>query len=151
MIRKSILAILGAVLGVGLLSIAPGARADATNQATRLVLNQAVRIPGNTILPAGTYWLIVDNGPSDTSDLVRIYSADKSILYAALETIPVQRAEISRHTELVLAQQPQGKPLALLRWFYPDRLVGHEFVYSPSREANLMANERIDVFAKVVS
>lgn len=151
MMHKVTLAMLGAVLGIGLLSIAPGARADARNQASRLDLSQPVQIPGGTVLPAGTYWFIGVDEPGLTSHLVRIFNADRTVLYATLDTVPTQRSEITDHTELVFAEQPQGRPMALLSWFYPDRQIGHEFVYSPSREAKLSASERIDVFAQTVA
>jgi hypothetical protein len=151
MMHKAALAVLGIVLGIGLFLIAPAARADETNQASRLDLSQPVQIPGGTVLPAGTYWFMVVDEPGVTSNMVRICNADRTIVYATLATVPAERSDITDRTELILAEQPQGKPMALLTWFYPNRALGHEFVYSPSREAELLASERIDVMAQRAS
>jgi hypothetical protein len=36
----------------------------------------------------------------------------------------------------------------LMSWFYPGRLLGHEFVYSPQKESLLSQGSQITVFAQ---
>ncbi len=54
--RRALGTIFGVVLAAALLTFAPGARADEANEATQFTFNEPFQIPGNRILPAGTYW-----------------------------------------------------------------------------------------------
>ena len=150
MSRKIFTGILGLVAGFALLAVAPATRASEANEETRLQFNQPVQLPGNTVLPAGTYWFVTPAGPGVTENVVHIYNADRTLLCDTLETIPTTRTRTTHRTELVASQQANG-PIALVKWFYPDRQVGHQFIYSPQREARLMANRTVEVLAKTVS
>lgn len=150
-LRKILPMVLGALMGLAMLGIAPVARADEANQATQLVLSQPVQIPGRTVLPAGTYWFVLVDTWIGESNMVRIYNANRTHIIATLETITANRPEANGRTELVFAEQTQGRPLALLKWFYPDRTEGHEFIYSRRREAKLLADQDLDILAKTVS
>ena len=66
--------------------------------------------------------------------------ADQTVLYATLETVPTQRREPTGFTTVSLAEQGSGKPVVLLKWFYPGNLTGHEFVYSQQQEKELAQN-----------
>lgn len=149
--KKIFTAILGAAFGLGLTAIAPAAHASEANQSAKLIFSQPVQIPGNTVLPAGAYWLKVDGSVAAVDEnLVRIYNSDQTKLIATLETIPTTRSE-STKGEVVLAEQPNGSPVALLKWFYPDRTTGHQFIYSPTHESQLMAETKIELYPKTVS
>ncbi len=64
------------------------AHADEANQETKLTFNAPLQIPGR-VLPAGTYtFQRMDN---DDLNLVQIFNADRSVLYATLQTLPVER------------------------------------------------------------
>ena len=151
MLGKMSLILLGALMALAMLITTPLARADQANEASQLVLSAPVQIPGNTVLPAGTYWFTVPNESSLNKDLVRIYNADRTVVIATLATVPAMRSETTPKTDLVFAEQSQGRPLALLKWFYPDDTTGHEFVYSPQRESGLTGDQTIDVLAKTAS
>ncbi|MGB8065856.1 MAG: hypothetical protein WCF26_28485 [Candidatus Sulfotelmatobacter sp.] len=110
----------------------PSAHAGTWNQMTRLKFNHPVEIPHAT-LPAGTYWFVLADSPANR-DLVEIYSANWSKRYAALETVPTERTRSTSHTELTFAERPANKPEALLKWYYPGQLTGHEFIYSSRHE-----------------
>jgi hypothetical protein len=58
--------------------VLPAARADQSNQATKVTFSQPVQILGR-VLPAGTYWFEL---PEDINEhyLVRIYRADRTVL-----------------------------------------------------------------------
>jgi len=114
------------------------AHADVLDQATKISFSEPIQIPGQ-ILPAGTYWFRVVDSNSD-QNLVQVFSADQTVLYATLETVPTQRREPTGFTTVSLAEQGSGKPVVLLKWFYPGNLTGHEFVYSQQQEKELAQN-----------
>lgn len=114
------------------------AHADEANQSTKLTFSKPIEIPGQ-FLPAGTYLLKVAD-PNDLN-LVRIFSADGARLYATVQTISTQRPEPTGDAVVTLAQQPNGRPDALLKWFYPGDTTGHEFVY-PEQEQQQLAQYR---------
>src|ERR1700694_5558860 len=111
------------------------AHADEADQTTEIAFSQPIQIPGQ-ILPAGTYLFKLANTGADL-DMVQIFNSDRTVLYATLETVPSERSEPTGHTTVTLAEQESGKPDLLLKWFYPGRLTGHEFVYSTEREEEL--------------
>lgn len=110
------------------------AHADASDQATKLTFSESVQIPGQ-ILPAGTYLLKMAS-PGDYQNIVQIFNADGTVLYATLQTISAERLKPAGDTVITLAEAP-GEPVALLKWFYPGSLVGNEFVYSREKEKEL--------------
>jgi len=111
------------------------AHADEYDEATTMTFSQPVQIPGQ-VLPAGTYFLKLVDSPSDRN-LVQIFNEDRTVLYATLQTIPTERQEPTGNTVVTLAEQGTEKPEALLKWFYPGRETGNEFVYSKQTEREL--------------
>ncbi|MGA7294086.1 MAG: hypothetical protein WBW53_06460 [Terriglobales bacterium] len=105
----------------------PLARADEANQKTEITFSAPVRIPGQT-LPAGTYWFQLTNTDNNLN-LVQIYNGTFSHVYASLLTAPVLRGQSRSHTTLTFAEQPKNRPEALLAWYYPGDLTGHQFLY----------------------
>jgi hypothetical protein len=57
-------------------------------------------------------------------------------LYATLQTVPAERADPTAHTAITLAEPQSGTPV-LVKWFYPGRLTGHEFVYPKGQEQEI--------------
>jgi hypothetical protein len=115
------------------------AHADESDKATTLTFSQPVQIPGK-VLPAGSYLFKLVNSDSDLN-IVQVFSADRTVLYATLQTIPTNRLEPTGHTVVALAEQGTGQPDALLKWFYPGRDTGNEFVY-PKRQENELAQDK---------
>jgi hypothetical protein len=74
-------------------------------------------------------------------NLVRVFNADGTRLYATLQTVPAERTNPSGNTIVTLAEQSDEKPAALLKWFYPGRTTGHEFIY-PKQEKQQLAQSR---------
>jgi hypothetical protein len=124
----------------------PVARADVSNQRTKLTFNQAVEIPGH-VLPARTYWFAVVDDDS-FRNLVQVYSADWSVLYATLLTVPSDRTESSCETTLTFAERSYSKPQAILTWFYPGEETGHEFIYPKNEEKELSRDVHQEVVAE---
>ena len=144
MIRKAYMTILGTVLALGLLVFVPSARADLANQATRLTFNQSVDLPNHEALPAGTYWFVVD---PTIPNVVHVYNADRMQPVTTLMSIPTIRANRTDRTQLTFSEQPKGEPIALVKWYYPDRLTGHEFLYSSRRESQMSEENKVTVLA----
>jgi hypothetical protein len=121
------------------------ARASEANQSTKLTFSQPISIPGR-ILPAGTY--LFKLADSNDRNLVQIFNADGTRLYATLQTIAVEHREPTGDTVLTLAEQPDGRPDALLSWFYPGDTIGHEFRYSKQQEQQLLEYRQQTIVAK---
>ena len=120
------------------------AHADEVNEATQMTFSQPVQVPGHT-LPAGTY--LFKLAPVDSENIVQIFNADGTVLYASAMTIPVVRPEATGDTQVTLAEQTDGEPYALLKWFYPGRLTGKEFVYPKTQEQQLAQDRHENILA----
>src|ERR1700757_722651 len=121
----------------------PHARADEENQTTKMTFSAPVEIPGQ-VLPAGSY-IFERADDNDLRSVVRIFNADRTVLYATLETNPVDRMSPTDNPFITLAEQGSGNPEALVRWFYPGSLTGYEFVY-PKAEEKELAQAKLDTF-----
>jgi len=121
----------------------PHARADEENQTTKTTFSAPVEIPGQ-VLPAGSY-IFERADDNDLRNVVRIFNADRTVLYSTLETNPVDRMSPTDSPSITLAEQGSGNPDALVRWFYPGSLTGHEFVYAKP-EAKELTQAKLDTF-----
>jgi hypothetical protein len=111
------------------------AHAGESDQTTTITFSQSIQIPGQVLL-AGTYVFKLANGDSDRN-VVQVFNADRTVLYATLETIATVRQQTNGHTVITLAEQGSGQPDALLKWFYPGQEVGNEFLYPKEKEKEL--------------
>jgi hypothetical protein len=119
--------------------------ADSADQSTKFTFSQPVQIPGR-VLPAGTYiFELADHG--DNLDIVEVYSADRTHLYATLQTISAVRLEPTDHTEVVFADQGDTQPPALVKWFYPGQTIGSQFEYPKQEEKSLAQDKQQTVLA----
>src|ERR1700751_4519359 len=109
--------------------------ADESDQATTITFSQPIQIPGQ-VLPAGSYLFKLADGDSN-QNIVQIFNADRTVLYATLQTAATQRPEPADHTVVVLVEKGTGEPHALLKWFYPGRETGNEFLYPTQMEKEL--------------
>lgn len=124
--------VIGLVIAFGLF-FELAAHADAFDQLTQVTFSAPVQIPGQ-VLPAGTY-TFQQADPEDLN-LVRIFSANRRVLYATLLTMPTDRVQAG-DTTIVLAKPQGGDTEMLVKWFYPGTLTGHEFVYSKQQEQEI--------------
>jgi hypothetical protein len=120
------------------------AHADEWDLSTKLTFSQPVQIPGK-VLPSGTYIFKV----ADTNDrhTVEIFNSERTTLYATLIAIPTERQDPSGDTVVTFAEQGDGRPEALLKWFYPGETTGNEFVYSKKEEKQLAQDTQKTIFA----
>ncbi len=116
------------------------AHADAWDQATTITFGEPIQIPGQ-ILPAGTYsFTLADTSPD--RNVVQIFNSDRTVLYATLHTNAAERPDPTGDTAITLAEQGAGRPDALLKWFYPGRMIGNEFIYSKQEEKELALDKQ---------
>jgi hypothetical protein len=120
------------------------AHADEADQSIKMTFSQPIEIPGQ-VLPAGTY--LFKLADSNDMDLVRIFNSEGTHLYATLETVAASRRKPSGDTVVTLAEQPNGRPETLLKWFYPGDTIGHELVYSKQEERQLAQDRQQTVMA----
>jgi len=111
------------------------AHADEVNQSTKISFSEAVQVPGQ-VLPAGNYEFVLARTDS-SRNIVQIVNADGTQLYATVQTIPTERSREADGTSITLAHRSDGKPDAVLSWFYPGMDTGHEFVYSKPEKTEL--------------
>jgi hypothetical protein len=116
---------------------------------TKFTFSQPVEIPGG-VLAAGTYWFVLQNNQSDRN-IVQIFNADWSRVEATIITNPTYRRQPADQTEIKFAERPHQKPEALLKWYYPGRLIGHEFLYSSRHEREFARDTKLDVLAEPMS
>jgi hypothetical protein len=145
-IRNVLCGVCGIILAFS--AFLPMARADEWNQKTELSFSQPIEIPGR-VLPAGTYWFVLADSQSNRN-VVEIFSTDWSRIYATLFTAPEYRAESTGNTEVQFAERPHDKPEALLNWYYPGQLTGHEFLYSSRQEKRFARDIKEDDVAPVL-
>ncbi len=127
------------------LAVLPAAHADQTNQETTVTFSQPVQIPGR-VLPAGTYVFVLPNEVYDHFQ-VRIFNADRTMLLATLLTVGAERPTPANSTVFGFAQRGSAQPEAIVTWFYPGELTGHEFLYPKQVEKELASAKQVTIFA----
>jgi hypothetical protein len=115
------------------------AHADETNEATKITFSAPVQVPGQ-VLPAGTY-LFEQAEPNGNPDVVQIFNADRTVLYATVQTASTERKEATGDTTITLAEPESGNPV-LVKWFYPGRVIGHEFLYPKQQEQEIAQDKQ---------
>lgn len=146
MSRKALWTIIGCVLALALVAFVPHARADARDRASQLTFNEPVELPGNHVLPAGTYWFVAPDSV-DGGETVQVFNANRTQLLATMETISTERPDITSNTQLTFGRV-SNSPLLLISWFYPGENIGHQFVYSPQLESRLSEGSQVTVTAR---
>jgi hypothetical protein len=123
--------------------LVPVLHADQANQATKVVFNKPVQIPGK-ILPAGSYWIQLAR--TGDPDVVQIFGEQHELI-ATLFTITRERSEPTEPAAVVLANPGDGKAQAIVAWFYPNRSEGHEFLYPKVERQELARDTKQNVVA----
>jgi len=111
-------------------------KADEGNKLTIFTFSQPVELPGNKVLPAGTYAVKLMDSAGDRN-IVQIFNKDMTMLYATILTIPDYRLQPHDKTIVKFSETSQGGPEAIKEWFYPGDLYGQEFVYPKSRATQI--------------
>ena len=137
MINRKVFVVFG--LALASLLLFSNAQASDLDQATKLTFSQSVQIPGH-VLPAGTYWFVVP-----TQGTVRIYNSDQSKLVATLLTNSAEVLTPADKTTVTFADRGSMQPGAIVTWFYPGRLEGHQFVYSKQDQREIAQANHVTV------
>jgi hypothetical protein len=123
-----------------------GAHADESDEATFLSFNAPVQIPGQ-VLPAGAYLFeLADHGSEP--NMVQVFSADRTVLYGTFLTAATQRQDPTGDTTVTLAEPESGGTPVLVKWFYPGRDIGNEFLYSKQTEKELARDSHQTIVAR---
>jgi hypothetical protein len=123
-----------------------GAHADESDEATFLSFNAPVQIPGQ-VLPAGAYLFeLADHGSEP--NVVQVFSADRTVLYGTFLTAATQRQDPTGDTTVTLAEPESGGTPVLVKWFYPGRDIGNEFLYSKQTEKELARDSHQTIVAR---
>lgn len=120
------------------------AHADDFDESSKMTFSQPVQIPGQT-LAAGTYVFKLAN--AEDRNIVEIFSADEKTLYATVMTNPTIRQEATADTVVTFAEQGQSGPYVLLKWFYPGRTTGNEFIYPQPEKQQLAQDQQVNINA----
>jgi hypothetical protein len=118
------------------------AHADEMNESTKITFSAPVQVPGR-VLPAGSY-LFEQAEPNGNPDVIQISNADRTVLYAIVQTASTGRKEASGDTAITLAEPDSGNPV-LVKWFYPGRAIGHEFLY-PKQQEQAIAQDKQETY-----
>lgn len=112
---------------------APRSSAHTWDDRTFITFSTPVELPG-IALPAGTYLFETVDIYSNL-DLVRVYSADESHLFATIQAMPAYRLQPAPRTVLTFSETPAHNPPALKTWFPRGLYYGHRFIY-PDRQVH---------------
>jgi hypothetical protein len=144
-VMKVVRTISSIALLLAFLMVLPAARADQSNQATKVTFSQSVQIPGR-VLAAGTYWFVMPEKVTEHNQ-VRIYNADQTIYYGTVFMNNAERREPTDTSSFIFAERNFSEPQALISWFYPGDKTGHEFVYPKRVSKELAKDKQITVVA----
>jgi hypothetical protein len=118
------------------LAFSASVKADAWNKKTILTFSQPVEVPGDVVLPAGTYvFKLLDS--ASNRHIVQIFNEDQNHIYATVLAIPNYRLRVTGKTVITFTERAAGEPPAIKAWFYPGDNFGQEFVYKKRRDAEL--------------
>ena len=116
-----------------------GAHAEESNESTKITFNVPVQIPGQVLSP-GTYTF--QQAGSNDPNIIQIFNADRTVLIATVQTVSAERLEPADDTLITLAEPEAGNADVLVKWFYPGRTIGHEFVYPKQQEVQLARDQQ---------
>jgi len=116
---------IAAAITASMAAFSPGARAELREEKMTVHFSAPVEVPGE-VLPAGTYvFEAVQDGK-----LTRILSADESVVYATVFTVPDEKAEpVEKPLVTVEPSATPESPERVDSWFYPGESTGSEFIY----------------------
>ena len=121
------------------------AHADESDEATFMSFSAPVQIPGH-VLSAGTYLFeLADHGSEP--NVVQVFSSDRTVLYGTFLTIATERPDPKGDSTVTLAEPESGGTPVLVKWFYPGREIGNEFVYSKQTEKRIARDSQHTIVA----
>lgn len=113
---------------LAMLFVAMGARADSWDKKTTVTFSQAVELPGNVVLPAGTYVFKIADVTA-RRDVVLVYNAGQDHLFATIFAIPEASITPFVKSSIGFEERGAGMPSAIHEWHFAGDFAGIEFVY----------------------
>jgi hypothetical protein len=115
--------------------MASGANAFTHDKRTYFTFSQPVALPGMT-LPAGTYMFRIAN-PDTSRKVIQVANKEGTQSFAMLHTIPAQRPDAPKDSEIRFLETAAGAPPAVATYWYMGERTGYEFLYSKEQLAAL--------------
>jgi len=112
---------IGLLFCITIATFAFSATAGEFDKLTVFTFNAPVEVPGNIILPPGTYVFRLADSLADRN-VVQIFDEQQSTIYATILTISVERPEPTYKTIVEFYETDGGPQNALKAWFYPGDL-----------------------------
>jgi len=119
---------LAVAAGVALLATVaiPQLKASEENKRVEMTFSAPVEIPGNRVLPAGTYvFKIVSGNPG----IILITNGEENKPIGMLMTGSDYRLTVPEKVNVRFEERGAGAPQALKSWTYPGDPYGFEFLY----------------------
>jgi hypothetical protein len=116
--------------------MAPVSRAQNGDRKTVVTFSEPIEIPGNVILPPGTYFFKLLNQDSGRW-VVQIFDEHQTKTFATLITIEDFRYHPTNQVVMNFTERAEGAPPAIKEWFFPGEKQGRAFVYGKKRAIEL--------------
>jgi LPXTG-motif cell wall-anchored protein len=127
-------------------AFAPNTKAQSNSERTVVTFTEPVELPGNVILPAGTYvFKLVDSGPNRY--IVQVLNEREDHPIATFLTIKNLRMHETSKNTMTFKERAGGAPPALKVWWAPGEINGREFVYPKNRAVELAKQTQEPVLA----
>ena len=139
MIRTKLFTACALAFAVSLAGTSASAQ-EPTNQITYFTFSAPFELPGGKVLPAGKYVFRIADSQSNRH-IVRVMSEDQSQMHATLFAIPAQRQEAAEEPEIRFMEAEASAAPAIRTWWYPGRVIGHEFIYPKDHARRLAARQ----------
>jgi hypothetical protein len=117
-------------------AMAPVSNAQNGDRKTVVKFDEPIEIPGNVILPAGTYFFKLLNSDSGRW-VVQIFDEHQTKTFATLITIEDFRYHPTNQVVINFTEREAGAPPAIKEWFFPGEKQGRAFVYGKKRAIEL--------------
>jgi hypothetical protein len=114
----------------------PVSNAQNGDKKTVVTFSEPIEIPGNVILPAGTYFFKLLNQDSGRW-VVQIFNENQTKTFATLITIEDFRYHPTNQVVMNFTEREAGAPPAIKEWFFPGEKQGRAFVYGKKRAIEL--------------
>jgi len=119
---------LAVAAGVALLATVaiPQLKASEMNKRVEMPFSAPVEIPGNRVLPAGTY--VFKTAPGNPAVII-ITNGEENKPIGMLMTLPNYRLTVPEKVDVRFEERRADAPQALKSWTYPGNATGFEFRY----------------------
>jgi len=104
----------------------PQLKADEVDKKVTVTFSAPVEIPGNRVLPAGTYVL---KTLRDNPGIVRIMNGEENQQIGMFQAVPEFRPIVPENVDVRFEERHADAPEALKSWTYPGDSYGFELLY----------------------